>query len=128
MFVSIVSRLSIFYFIKIIIRFFLVLNSNAKQALWIVLWSLGCIPMSNSFASLRLRLGELFNSDPFGILRPMIGYRDFDRESTSRAWYRSIFSIAGQYKPHMCVTATLGVPQFVDSGTFLVFLGTFKKH
>jgi len=89
-----------------------------------------CIPMSDSLASLRLRLGELFDSDPFGILQSIIDFRlSVSTENLRQGLGIAAFlSIAGQYKPIICVPATLSVPQFVDTGTFLVSLGTLKKH
>jgi hypothetical protein len=89
------------------------------------------IPLLDSVASLRLRLGEHFDSDPFGTLRPMIVCRlSVSTENLRQGPGIAFFSIAGQFQPQMCVQAILGVPQevsdFVDTGTFLVSLDTLK--
>ena len=49
-------------------------------------------------ATLRLRLRELFDSDPFGILRPMIGFQfSISTESLRQGpGIAAFFAIAGQ--------------------------------
>ena len=79
-----------------------------------------------SIASLQLPLGDLFGSDRFITLRSMLR----SRLSVSTPNLVSHFSRWQANSSPKCVQAALGVPQavskFVDTGTFLVSLGTQK--
>lgn len=104
---------------------------NAKQAVWMVGRVL--IPMSDSIASLRFLLGEIFDSDHFRTLRSTKSFRLSALTDNLHCLEPGIafFSIAGHFQTQLCVRAALNVLQAVsivaDTRTFLVTLNTSKK-